>query len=341
MKSKTLIYCTHICFWIGYLAIQTWVFSYFLDFHTSLLRGCINGVPLMLLAYTNIWAVNTFFENKKYVLYGLIVLLIMIVVSLIRLYINVTFPSFKTDFGFLEQEESLLIGIILSNILILMFSAFYQILVNRFVKTKQQAFELQAYQEAQLQYLRSQMNPHFLFNTLNNIYSLATVKSDKTAPMVLKLSHLLRYMVYQEDQTLVLLENEIALIQDYIDLYKLKSEDNLNVTMHIHGKIKKQMIEPMILIPIIENSFKHSDLETNANAFIKIDISVEDTSFAFKVSNTKNDALKQKDEVGGIGLNNIKKRLKILNPEHSFILNETETMFVVNLKLKLAHPYHV
>lgn len=339
MKNKTLIYCTHFCFWIGYLAIQIWVFSYFLDFYTSLLRGCINGIPLMILAYTNIWAVNTFFEKKKYVFYSIVVLFTMIVISLVRLYVNITFPSFKTDFGFLEQEESLLIGIILSNILILMFSAFYQILVNRFVKTKQQAHELQAHQEAQLQYLRSQMNPHFLFNTLNNIYSLATVKSEKTAPMVLKLSHLLRYMIYQEDQTLVLLSNEVDLIQDYIDLYKLKSEDNLNVSMQIHGNIEQQMIEPMILIPIIENSFKHSDLETNVDAFIKIDISIENASFILKVANTKNDTLKQKDDVGGVGLNNIKKRLKILNPEHYFKLNETETMFIVNLKLKLAQPY--
>ncbi|WCO02796.1 sensor histidine kinase [Psychroserpens ponticola] len=336
MRHKTLIYSMHFCFWIGYLAIQTWVFSYFLDFATSLLRGCINGIPLMLLAYTNIWAVNTFFEKKKYVLYTIAVVFIMTLISLIRLYVNVVFSSFNTDFGFLEQEESLLIGIILSNILFLMFSAFYQILVNRFVKTRLQANELQAHQEAQLQYLRSQMNPHFLFNTLNNIYALATIKSEKTAPMVLKLSHLLRYMVYQEDQTLVLLNNELTLIQDYIDLYKLKSEGNLNVSLYIQGNIDHQMIEPMILIPIIENSFKHSDLETNANAFIKIDIKVEDTSFIFKVANTKNDTLKQKDDIGGVGLSNIKKRLNILNPEHSFILNDTEKMFVVNLKLKLT-----
>ncbi|WP_456437028.1 sensor histidine kinase [Psychroserpens sp.] len=326
----------HFCFWIGYLAIQTWVFSYFLDFSISLLRGCINGVPLLLLAYANIWAVNAFFEKKKYVLYAVAVLLIMIVVTLVRLYVNVSFPSFKTDFGFLEQEESLLIGIILTNILFLIFSAFYQILVNRFVKTRMQANELQIHQEAQLQYLRSQMNPHFLFNTLNNIYSLATVKSDKTAAMVLKLSHLLRYMIYQEDEKFVFLKNEVTLIQDYIDLYKLKSEDDLNVSMHIHGNIEQKLIEPMILIPIVENSFKHSDLETNLNAFIKIDISVEGNHFILKVTNTKNDVLKQKDEVGGVGLNNIRKRLNILNPEHLFVINETEKMFIVNLKLKLA-----
>lgn len=336
MKNKNLIYSAHFCFWIGYLVIQTWVFSYFLNFSTSLLRGCINGIPLMLLAYANIWAVNTLFEKKKYILYAAVVLIIMVVVVFIRLYVNALFPSFKTDFGLVEQEISLLIGIILTNILFLLFSTFYQILVNRFIKTRVQTKELQVHQEAQLQYLRSQINPHFLFNTLNNIYSLATIKSDKTAAMVLKLSHLLRYMIYQEDEKLVFLKNEVTLIQDYIDLYKLKSEDDLNVSMHIHGNIEQKLIEPMILIPIVENSFKHSDLETNLNAFIKIDISVEGNHFILKVTNTKNDVLKQKDEVGGVGLNNIRKRLNILNPEHSFVVNETEKMFNVNLKLKLA-----
>lgn len=336
MRNKTIIYSAHFFFWICYLAIHTWVFSHFIDVSKSLLRGCINGIPLMLVVYSNIWAVNSFFEKKKYVLYAGSVFIIMIVATLIRLYVNDLFPNFKTDFGFANQDESLLIGIILTNIIFLMFSSFYQILVNRFVKNKMQAIEIQVHQEAQLQYLRSQINPHFLFNTLNNIYALATIKSDKTAPMVLKLSSLLRYMVYQEDDKHVLLKNEITLIQDYIDLYKLKSEHDLNISIQCNNIIGEQKIEPMLLIPIVENSFKHSDIETNPNAFIGIDISISTTSFVFKVANSKNDALKQKDDVGGVGLSNIKKRLSILNPEHVFEIQETEDRFVVNLELKLV-----
>lgn len=336
MKNKTLIFSAHVFFWICYLAIHTWVFSHFLNIQTSFFRGCVNAIPLMMLSYVNIWAITQFFEKRKYVLYVLVAILVMILIGTIRFYVNELFPSFRTDFGFVKQKESLLIGILLTNVLFLIFSAFYQILVNRFAKTKRQAIELQVHQEAQLQYLRSQINPHFLFNTLNNIYALATMKSDKTAPMVLKLSHLLRYIVYQEDEKKVLLKKELQLITDYIDLYKLKSENELNISMQIEGHVESQSIEPLILIPIVENCFKHSDLETNPKAYIHIEINVNSTTFEFKAINTKDNNLKQKDDVGGVGLSNIKIRLNILNPEHFISIEEKDEMFIVHLKLKLA-----
>jgi sensor histidine kinase YesM len=337
MKNRTLIRVIHISFWLIYLAIHTWVFTNFLPFNTSLLRGIINGIPLMLLAYGNIWAISAFFEKRKYFQFVLIATLLLLIITLLRYYANELFPDFKANFGFVNKEDSLIIGIVLTNILILVFSSFYQILVNRFIKTKKQSEEIQVHQSAQLQYLRSQINPHFLFNTLNNIYALALAKSDKTPDMVLKLSDLLRYVIYQDDNKKVLLKNEIKLIKNYIDLFILKSEERPNIQFYITGTIENHEIEPMILIPIVENCFKHCDLDINENAYIKINLKVEKDYLFFEAINTKNESIKQKDLVGGVGLNNIKKRLElVMLPEnYSCKIDNKKELYQVNLQLKL------
>jgi LytS/YehU family sensor histidine kinase len=334
MNNKRLFYITHISFWLIYFAISVWVFSNFLSLKASFLRSFANGVPLFILVYANIWNVNTFFEKKKILTSLLIAIALILVFVPIRYYINSS-GFFKTDFGFKNKSQTLILGIVMTNLLMIMFSAFYQILVNRFKKNKKQSEEIQVYQTAQLSYLRSQINPHFLFNTLNNIYSLAIAKSDKTPKMVLKLADILRYVVYQKDDKKVLLADEIKLIHHFIDLTKLKFETEPNIQFTIQGSTDNVYIEPMILIPIVENCFKHCDIDTNTNGFIKIDLICKDNTLFFTTENSKNDLLNQKDKLGGVGLENIKKRLQLTyNNQFSFKFKDENAIFRVDLTLE-------
>lgn len=154
--------------------------------------------------------------------------------------------------------------------------------------------------EAQLQALRAQINPHFLFNTLNNIYSLAVVKSDKTAEMVLRLSNLLRYVIYDGRAERVALKREVEHIRQFIELFQMRSEEQLDIKFDTRGEIDGVQTEPMILIPIVENCFKHCDFDTNKRVFVCIDLQVDNEELYFKILNSKDDRHQQKDRVGAL-----------------------------------------
>ena len=165
---------------------------------------------------------------------------------------------------------------------------------------------------AELSFLRSQINPHFLFNSLNNIYSLAYQKSDDTPTAILKLSEIMRYMLYESNDENVLLSKEISYLQSYIDLQKLRLKGEGQIELLVEGNIDKQTIVPLVLISFVENAFKHG-VATNPNYPIKINISVFENNLLFTLSNLKNKQA-NKDKTGGIGMANVKRRLDLTYP---------------------------
>jgi two-component system, LytTR family, sensor kinase len=188
---------------------------------------------------------------------------------------------------------------------------------------------------SELSFLKSQVNPHFLFNTLNSIYSLANKKSDKTANAIVKLSNILRYMIYDTNIKLVNLESEIQYLSDYIELQRLRLYDNTKISFIKEGDITLPQIAPMILIPFVENAFKHG-IDTSSDCYINIFLKVEQSDLIFKVENSvpyKNG----KDKVAGIGLQNVKRRLKLLYPEnHLLLVDEHENYYCAKLNIRLT-----
>lgn len=166
--------------------------------------------------------------------------------------------------------------------------------------------------DMELQFLKSQLNPHFLFNSLNNIYSLAYQKSEKTADAILKLSEIMRYMIYESNDSWVALSTEIEYLQSYIELQKLRFKDGAAVEMTINGEIDDQKIIPLVLISFVENAFKHGVANDPADP-IRIDIIANQKILHFSITNKKNNA--NKDTMGGVGLNNVERRLQLLYPE--------------------------
>lgn len=183
-------------------------------------------------------------------------------------------------------------------------------------------------------YLRKQTNPHFLFNSLNSIYSLAHKKSDLVPDAIVTLSELMRYMLYETDNKYVFLENEINYIKNYIDLQKLRLNNIENITMNVHGDTKNKFIEPLLLISFIENAFKYGT-DYKGAAYVKIRISIVDNNLDFFVEN-KVEKITIDPKNSGIGLSNIESRLKLLYPNsHKLIINETGNKYTVHLSLHL------
>lgn len=186
----------------------------------------------------------------------------------------------------------------------------------------------------ELNYLRKQTNPHFLFNALNSIYSLAYKKSDLVPDAIVTLSEMMRYMLYETDNKAVSLEKEINYIKNYIDLQKLRLNNIENIFINIHGETRNKSIEPLLLISFIENAFKYGT-DYKGTTFVKIKISIKDNILDFWIENRIENQKKDPNN-SGIGLTNIKNRLNILYPNaHQLTIAQTDNKHSVHLNLKL------
>ena len=191
--------------------------------------------------------------------------------------------------------------------------------------------------EAEIKFLKSQINPHFLFNALNNIYTLTLLKSDNAPDHLLKLSGMLRYMLHDCKAETVPLHKEIAYLQHFIDLQMLKDSSGLNVKVHFDQSRPNLNIAPMLLIPFVENAFKHSKIEDLTNGWIRIDLRTGDHHIEFEVENSLPGQNASKDKVGGIGLSNVRRQLELLYPErHRLEIVEKDGVFRVWLRIELA-----
>ena len=190
--------------------------------------------------------------------------------------------------------------------------------------------------QTELKLLKSQINPHFLFNALNNIYALSAIDSGKTQKSISYLSDMLRYVLYECEQEIVPLYKEIDYIENYIKLFSLKSSNAYPITTSFNIKNENVQIVPMLLIPFLENALKHSNIEKFTGTYIQLKITADIKIIDFEIENSKPDSPMVIDSVGGIGIDNVKKRLAILYPErHELKINETSQAFKVNLKLRL------
>jgi two-component system, LytTR family, sensor kinase len=162
---------------------------------------------------------------------------------------------------------------------------------------------------AELAFLRSQINPHFLFNSLNNIYSLAYQKSDKAPEAIMKLSEIMRYMLQESNEPRVKLSREIRYLENYIELQKLRFKGQAYIELKVQGEYVEQNIAPLILISFVENAFKHGVASDLKNP-IEINIAIDQNELYFNIRNKK--SVLNKDESSGIGLNNVRRRLDLL-----------------------------
>ncbi|MBX2932144.1 MAG: sensor histidine kinase [Chitinophagaceae bacterium] len=188
----------------------------------------------------------------------------------------------------------------------------------------------------ELSFLKSQIRPHFFFNTLNNIYSLAVIQSDKTPDAVLKLSSIMRYMLTETQADKTLLANEVQFIRNYIDLQLMRLTDKVKVNFDVKGYLENNQIAPMLFIPFIENAFKYG-ISTKENSDVHIELTANNNNITFKVFNTILRTDNNIIEPTGIGINNVRRRLDLLYPnKHTLLVSETENKFIVHLEIDLT-----
>ncbi|MBU0694911.1 MAG: histidine kinase [Bacteroidetes bacterium] len=211
-----------------------------------------------------------------------------------------------------SEPLNFMLGTFMTNGFIVFLSTAYKFTVDWFFNEREKSDLEKQSLTAELAFLKSQINPHFLFNSLNNIYSLAYQKSEETPNAILKLSEIMRYMLYESNDNRVAIEKEITYLKSFIELQKLRFKGNSYVVLEVEGNISNQQIVPLILISFVENAFKHGLASDKKNP-IYINISVFEDNLLFTVKNKKNNV--NKDQTGGIGMVNVKRRLELTYPE--------------------------
>ncbi len=198
--------------------------------------------------------------------------------------------------------------------------------------TQQLKIEKQA---AELNYLKSQTNPHFLFNTLNNIYSLARDKNDLAPESILRLSKILRYMLYETSGAYIAIDQEIKIISDYVALEKLRYDESLHVNFNYDIENMKQALPPLLLIPLVENAFKHGVSETRGQRFVDIHLAVNNRQLLFIVKNSS-EAPAEQSVKENIGLSNLRRQLELLYTEYDLSVQQGKSVFTATLTINLA-----
>lgn len=192
--------------------------------------------------------------------------------------------------------------------------------------------------EAELKTLKGQLNPHFLFNSLNNIYSLALTKSDKVPELILKLSDLMRHIIYDSKENYILIEKELEFVNNFIELQKIRTSDQTKIQYNVVGEIPSAKIAPLLFEPFIDNAFKHGLPGNGDSDFINITFNfVEKDKITFVIENNYDEFFLNRSTNSGIGLNNVKKRLKLLYQPNDFKLSirKKDKIHSVFLELKL------
>lgn len=340
----------HVIFWVAYILFETYLeYSWISGSYPGLstmehIRRSLGGELVLCIAkiplsYLIMYLITVFSRNSRLLiqlsLQGIagyvaaVVVYRLSVFYITKPYIYLSINKDNSVFGF-EQN--------LNALLDLLFCVMLAVTAKQF-RAAQRSKELSAKIEkerlrTELKFLRSQMNPHFLFNTLNNIYALARKKSDDTADVVMRLSKLLRFILYESGNGRISLATEIKLLEDYISLEKIRYNSRLTVTLDKHITDESQLIVPLILLPFVDNAFKHGASESRFDSYITITIMEEEGRLRFRIVNSCESSDKDNGNTG-IGLTNVKRQLELEYPDHQLQVTKGKGLFSVELTINL------
>ena len=328
----------HIVFWVVHIIIFSFLFNLPDQSIRNMLMLSTLWVPAFILYSYPImyWMLPSYLLKEKYLQFS-ILLLAWAVAGYFLNYIfrlHVLFPSMELLHHKVGSRSPWAATSYLAMNVMAGFCC--MIVLFKYWIKKQQEW-MQAEKEkvtAELQLLKAQVHPHFLFNTLNNIYSVSLETSPKTSQLILKLSSLLNYILYECKTDHVLLEKEIKVMKDYIDLEKERYANKLEISLNIEGDIKDKYIAPLLLLPFLENAFKHGTSEQLEKPWLSMNLTVIQNTLRCKIANSKNNDVMINEN--GIGITNVKKRLAFLYPAmHELEINNEGDFFVVSIVLQL------
>lgn len=306
----------HLLFWIVIYMVFVLIDQNQFSLKVSLIKELVNVFFYAFVVYLNLWVLIPYYlSSKRLVLYSILLVLLAVLITPIKTFVLFQLVSQYPN-AMNEMIENQYI-IFLTTLLVLSASTIFKIVFD-WLQHQREKKELQTQtMKSELRFLKSQINPHFLFNTLNNLYALTLKKSDKAPEIVLKLSEIMRYMLYECNERRVPLQKEITYIKNYLALEELRQGKNVKINFNIEGDPENINIAPLMFTPFLENSFKHGLNRTITEGYVNINMRITDEKLFFTVENSKPETLPKPDSrrSGGIGLANVKRRLNLIYPD--------------------------
>lgn len=324
----------HLIFWVlSFYAIGSYFSISSLIKLIDFIYAGFFHIPLVVLVYVNLgYLIPRFLQKAKYFPFFLLSFFNMgFAYFLHELTFEFVIPILPTPYYMVSFTDM--------SVLFSIFAIYW--LFTTLFKLSKSWYQLQQHERNKLQFelnsLKMQINPHFLFNSLNSVYALARTKNDKTPEVVLGLSELMRYMIYEVTDDLVPLPKEIEAIEHYLDLQKLRVADGRNIKFEIEGDSSEILIAPLLFFPLIENSFKHGLTGSKKKGFVHLKIKIENRQVTFDIKNDKGlvDEV-EKGKYGGIGLENVRKRLALIyGAQADFSIKQDHETFTAKIIIKL------
>ena len=341
MKTKTYISnWFKFIIWLSFAVLFLSTGIYFFPFKYALIGALISSCTfLSILIVNEYWLFPKYFieDRRRFILINVVIVFIL---TGLNFYLDhVLTPRELSKFADTPKMNMPIYFPILRSFGMVSMANFISITLLLATELKRKAENEKLLKEeklgTELKLLKAQINPHFIFNALNNIYSLTYTKADLAPESVLKLSEMLRYVFYDCSKDQVKLLGEVDYISNFIAFQQMKSEHDQNIQFDFSGIKKDLDISPMLFIPFIENAFKYSKVEEYKDAYVKISLNSNNTFVNFEIENSI--PVQGKSLAGnGLGINNVRQRLDLLYPEkYDLSLNENETSYSVNLKIEM------
>lgn len=328
----------HLIAWM--LVFGLWFFLRYEDYaleYTAFKVTLIKVADLALMVYlTNYLLIPKLLYKRKYFLFGLFFILLIAVSSIVKMNILGYVTGNPQLLSFSGNLKGRIYDNIIPHFFLVLSGAAFKLMMD-YTRMQQRMVEMAKEKaEAELNFLKSQINPHFLFNSLNSVYFLIEKNNTEAREALHKFSSMLRYQLYEMSGDRVPVEKEIEYLKDYVDLQKLRKDESFEMKFNHSPEVKGFLIEPLLLIPFVENAFKHISHYKNQLNFITIDLEMLAGSFHFKVENTKEPLARATEAYAGIGLANVRRRLELLYPgRYQLGISGDTEIFCVDLVINI------
>jgi sensor histidine kinase YesM len=327
----------HVFFWL--LIFGFWYFLRYQDYKVpgrAFIVTTVKVIDLVIMVYiTNYVFLPRLFYRKKYALFVLAFVTLVLTSSILKMNILgriMDAPHLYALSGDLKQR---VYDNVIPHFFLVIAGAAIKLMVDYTRLQQRMAETAKEKAEAELNFLKSQINPHFLFNSLNSVYFLIDKQNTVARESLHKFSDMLRYQLYEMNGTSIPVEKEISYLEDYVDLQRLRKDERYDVSLTYSKDVKGFCIEPLLLIPFVENAFKHLSSHGGKNNFVRLELVRSNGHFIFSAENSKDD-VKATDPYSGIGLNNVKRRLELLYPgKHELKIRDEASVYRVDLILKI------
>ncbi len=338
--AKPRLIILHISFWSLFVFYRLFDYTQYIPLETAINFIAVPLVFNVLVSYLHYFFILPFLiQKKEYWKYVLYLILVLVGIMVLR---------FLADTFFmmpLSQDQEYYSSIHFPRILSVLWGFMTFIIFTGMIKFTADWFKIENEKKqleneklhAELNYLKAQINPHFLFNTLHNLNYLVQGKREEAPQIIVRLSNIMRYMIYDANKDLVSVSKEVQYMRDYIELERIRLNNPFNIVFHTSEIYKNTQIAPLILFTFLENAFKHGISDKTPNCWISVDLHQEKNTLIYTIINSKIKVENTKEK-SGFGLGNVKKRLELHYPDsHKLLISESEEHFEVKLTIDLDH----